>query len=163
MKNKFIVIVSCTILFLIILGGMHLSGVKHDRFKRVSFETLAGFEYKDKSDQGVPEKIRAMNGKDISVRGFMFPLESDGERLTTFMLVKDQASCCFGGIPKVNHWIYVQMVGDKKADYVDSVPVTVYGKLSIGTTTVEEMKGLYSVKAERVWAPRVHEDRIVDN
>jgi hypothetical protein len=154
---------ACAAVALFIFGGRHLIGGKSAHFQRVSFETLAGFEYKDKFDQTVPEKIRALNGKDISVRGFMFPLESDGERLTTFMLVKDQVGCCFGGTPKVNHWIYVQMAEDKKADYVDSVPVTVYGKMSIGETTIEEMKGLYCMKADRVWAPRVNENRVIDN
>lgn len=149
----------------LLVGSRHFGGMKQNRFQRVSFEMLAGYDYTDSktSSHAIPEKVRALNGKNISVRGFMFPLESDGERLTTFMLIKDQASCCFGGTPKVNHWIYVQMDGDKKADYVDSVPVTVYGKLSIGETTVEEIKGLYCMKADRVWAPRVNENRIVDN
>src|ERR1044071_2590336 len=141
-KKKYMAVAGFCVVIVVLISSRHFSGMKQNRFQRVSFETLAGYDYSNSrtSSHAIPEKVRSLNGKDISIRGFMFPLESDGERLTTFMLVKDQASCCFGGTPKVNHWIYVQMEGDKKADYVDSVPVTVFGKLNIGETTVEEMK-----------------------
>ena len=50
--------------------------------------------------------------------------------LTTFLLVKDRASCCFGKRPQINHFIEVKLKPGRTADF-SSDPVTVRGILKV--------------------------------
>lgn len=92
-----------------------------------------------------------LNGKMISVEGFMVPLEVPDARVKTFLLVRDKASCCFGGPPKLTHRIYVTMDGDKSAEFFPDNLVTVKGTLNIvGSVIEEDTMALYEMKADEV-------------
>ena len=93
----------------------------------LAFQSLGAFEYKDKMK--LPDDVTRWNGKLVHATGFINPT-SQARNLTTFLLVKDRASCCFGKRPQINHFIEVKLKPGQTADY-STEPVTVRGVLQV--------------------------------
>jgi hypothetical protein len=91
------------------------------------FQTLGSFEYRDKVK--LPDEVTRWNGKFVRVTGFLNPT-SQARNLTSFLLVKDRASCCFGKRPQVNHYIEVKLKPGRTVDY-STDPVTVEGVIQV--------------------------------
>lgn len=111
-----------------------------DGFETVSFSTLSNFEYElpDPLDRDakpnlnqVPAAIKALNGKQISIRGFMLPLDLDNTGVAEFMLNGSLDMCYFGAPVRMNEWVLVRMAGAKKARFTH-LPIVVSGKLEVG-------------------------------
>jgi len=104
-------------------GGIALQvyNYKHEvpeGYERVSFVdeiSKRGFEVRD-GVQRVPEAVEALAGKQIFVKGFMYPTGRT-EGLPGFLLLKDSGQCCFGGKPALQDMIGVQMAPGKEVDY----------------------------------------------
>ena len=68
------------------------------------------------------------------------------------MLVRDLQACCFGGIPRPDEWIMVEMEAGKTTELFTYVPVTVYGEFTPGR--VEDEYGyasaIYNLVASKV-------------
>src|SRR5689334_1286597 len=47
----------------------------------------------------IPAGIRALSGRNVRATGYMLPVKLSQGLVTDFLLVKDQASCCYGGSP----------------------------------------------------------------
>lgn len=77
-----------------------------------------------------PAAVRELDGMRVSVVGYMIPLDWEEEEVTRFMLVRDLAACCFGGIPRPDEWIEVRPASP--TDHWEYVPVRVTGTLSVG-------------------------------
>lgn len=84
---------------------------------------FGAFEYKEKMK--LPDEVVRWSGRRVRATGFMNPT-SQARNLTTFLLVKDRASCCFGKRPQINHYLEVKLKPGQKADY-STDPVTVEG------------------------------------
>jgi hypothetical protein len=93
----------------------------------LAFQSLGAFEYTDKMK--LPADVTKWNGKLVNATGFINPT-SQARNLTSFLLVKDRASCCFGKRPQINHFIEVKLKPGQTADY-SSDPVTIRGVLSV--------------------------------
>lgn len=94
--------------------------------QKLPFLELADFEYKEKTP--LPEKVKAWHGKNVIVTGYINP----GEKtmgLTTILLVKDSGSCCYGALPKFNHFIEVSL---KQPIHYQKDPISVMGILQVG-------------------------------
>jgi uncharacterized protein len=113
-------------------------------FEPVSFSTLSNFEYElpDPLDPSakpnlnqVPAPIKALNGKQVSIRGFMLPLDLDNTGVGEFMLNGSLDMCYFGAPVRMNEWVLVRMAGTKKARFTH-LPIVVSGTLEVG----EQMK-----------------------
>jgi hypothetical protein len=107
----------------------------------------------------IPDYIRRLDGASVAVVGFMIPLETNdaGDKATSFILARSQATCCYGIVPKMNEWMFVQMEKGKTADAVMDIPLTVFGTLSVG----EQKKAntgwsLYRMQSDRVSVPKVN-------
>lgn len=111
----------------------------------VSFATLAGFPYdqytveESLAERGdgtvedqIPAAIRALSGRKVAVRGFMVPIEFTRNETRSFLLVRNRMVCCFGMLVGLNEWIYVRMKEDRAARWLNDIPVTVYGTLTVG-------------------------------
>ncbi|MCA9244879.1 MAG: DUF3299 domain-containing protein [Phycisphaerales bacterium] len=120
-------------------------------FKTVTFKQLAGFPYYsfgvpefedvDLTETGInriPDNIQQLDGQKIAVAGFMMPLEIRNGRVRAFLLMRNQASCCFGAPVNMNEWIDVSMADDHWADYTMDRPVTVRGVVRVGETKNED-------------------------
>jgi hypothetical protein len=76
-------------------------------YDRISYEQLQP----GPSAPGVPipPEAYALEGKKIFIKGYVYPgRESEG--IKTFLLVRDQGDCCFGGNPKITDRIQVTLV-----------------------------------------------------
>ncbi len=112
----------------------------------ISFQTLGGFNYvvplppegakpedaPPVPKNQIPETIKRLDGKQVAIRGFMVPTVFENDGVRSFILVRDQALCCFGVMPKMNEWLDVRMKDDRKAEFFPDRPITVVGKLEVG-------------------------------
>src|ERR1051325_11945622 len=93
----------------------------------LAFQDLGGFDYAEKMK--LPEQATRWNRKLVKATGFINPL-SQPRNLTGFLLVRDRASCCYGKMPQMNHFINVKLKPGSTADYSPD-PVTVQGVLVV--------------------------------
>jgi len=103
-----------------------------------SFKVLAGFGISQaflKAKPGhvldnVPASIRQMDGKEVSVTGFMLPVLLKDKLTTQFMLMRTQNTCCFGIPPELHEVVEVLKVKTPAKVAMDT-PVTVVGRLHV--------------------------------
>ena len=81
-----------------------------------------------------PEGILEMDGENVAIVGYMIPLDwvDDSDRISSFMLVRDFAACCFGGMPRPDEWIDVRLPEGESAGFFGYAPIRVAGTLSVG-------------------------------
>jgi uncharacterized protein len=73
---------------------------------------------------------RQLNGKRISIPGFMVPLEDDAQEVTEFLLVPYAGACIHVPPPPPNQMVYVQLIqGKAKMSFTE--PIVVTGTLKI--------------------------------
>jgi hypothetical protein len=75
-------------------------------FKRLNYAMLQPLDG-DPPD-AVPETARAMDGRNVLLKGYMYPGKQQ-QGITQFLLVRDQGDCCFGGNPKITDRVLVQL------------------------------------------------------
>jgi hypothetical protein len=56
----------------------------------------------------VPEDALAHDGRDVLLKGFMYPGKQQAG-IRQFLLVRDQGDCCFGGNPKITDRVLVTL------------------------------------------------------
>ena len=92
----------------------------------ITFDTLGAFQIKVdwvmnltnsaadslKRDGEIPARVKALDGKKVSIAGFMKPIKQEEGGAVGFLLVKDYSTCCEGALPKINEMIHVQMAGN---------------------------------------------------
>ena len=93
-------------------------------------------EEPDGTEFDFPEPVQELDGEEITIVGYMIALDFEGEAVTHFMLVRDLAACCFGGIPRPDEWIDVHVT--KPCPYWVYRPVRVTGRLSVGLEQQQE-------------------------
>jgi hypothetical protein len=99
-----------------------------------------------------PEEVRALDGEELRLLGYMIPVQWKDRDVTEFMLVRDLASCCFGGIPRPDEWVLVTMQEGHASPYHAYVPVIVTGVLEIFEAHASDldMTAVYSMTATEV-------------
>lgn len=98
----------------------------------------------------IPANVQAFNGRWAAVTGFMLPLELKEGRAKQFVLVRNQASCCYGLAPNLNEYVLVTMTGAGVRPEMD-VPVTVVGTLKVGETYEGGLLvGIYQLDGEQL-------------
>jgi len=102
-----------------------------------------------------PASIAALDGKDVTLVGYMIPVEWDDAEVLEFMLVRDLLACCFGGAPQADEWVKVRMAPKKGARYFPYVPVVVEGRLQI--EGMADANG-YAVGCYRMTATKVRRE-----
>jgi hypothetical protein len=107
----------------LVLAALASCGKAEPPVQALPLVELGAFEYREKMKLG-PEVTR-WSGRRVRATGFMNPT-SQARNLTTFLLVKDRASCCFGKRPQINHYVEVKLKAGQRADYTTD-PVTVEG------------------------------------
>lgn len=79
-----------------------------------------------------PERLRELDGANAVLRGWMIPGRIEKRAVRDFMLVRDNAACCFGAMPTFDEWVHVEMEPGHEAKYQKQVCVEVTGTLTIG-------------------------------
>ena len=75
-------------------------------FERLNYALLQPLDG-DPPD-AVPETARAMDGRNVLLKGYMYPGKQQ-QGIKQFLLVRDQGDCCFGGNPKITDRVLVQI------------------------------------------------------
>jgi hypothetical protein len=136
----------------------------------VSFESLSAFRFfvtdqmLDKASDSltafpsclgqIPREVRALNGKDVSIRGFMMPMKYEGKLATEFLLMRNQSLCCYGKAPRITEWVNVRMAGKGVKPIMDEL-VTVFGIFYVGAVRENgQLVGIYRLDADKLKGPR---------
>ncbi len=102
----------------------------------------------------IPDDIKALNGKKVSITGFMMPINANPEGATEFVLNGNYDMCGFGGPVMINQWAMVKFTGKGKVPYTH-LPLTVFGTLEVGEEYKEgRLYNLYRLKADAVSTPK---------
>jgi hypothetical protein len=132
----------------------------------VGFDQLAGFKVALNNDlllntnrpawadeqvnTMIPGRIRAADGKLVSVDGFMIPLEYNGKKVSKFILAMNQNTCCFGGNPQIHEFIIVSAPAGGANDEMD-IPLRIKGVLHVGAFRSNgKLSGVYRLYAHNV-------------
>lgn len=100
----------------------------------VTFEELSSWPYED-GLKGMPKTIKALDGKQVAMIGFMLPID-EVEEIREFLLVQSLWACCFGTPPDINGLVRVVMKGDRRVDYQFD-PILIQGTLRVEATREE--------------------------
>jgi len=112
-------------------------------YRRVPFDILSGYEYmiptlvvdketeEELKDQ-IPDYIKALDEDKVSLEGYMVPLDIENEKVKSFILTNSMMLCCFGTMPWINEWVYVEMEEDHAAEFYNDTVIRVSGVLDVG-------------------------------
>ena len=125
----------------------------------LDWELLCGFEIFQKEGMKtpglqaqIPAEVKRWNGRRVSLTGYMLPVEIERRGwIRVFLLMRDLASCCFGGSPKLNEWIHVQVKPEVRSKYITYAKTRVEGIIAIEPVMEDGLAtGLYRVEAEAI-------------
>jgi len=129
------------------------------KYLTVEFDKLASFDFDppsntnrvstvDEADKLIPDDIKALDKKKVTVTGYMIPITTDGNKATEFLIIRNQYGCCFGSPPKLNELVTVKVPG-KGVEEEMGQPVTIKGTLHVGTIRdAGDVTGLYRMDGE---------------
>ena len=81
----------------------------------------------------------------------MLPVETKKDRVTTFLLMADQSSCCFGKIPEPNEWVVVDMMSKDGGPILMDQLIEIDGKIEVEEKWEEGFfVGIYHLVANTV-------------
>lgn len=92
------------------------------------FSTLGDWFFDKKTPSACPDEIKSLSGKNSTIVGFMYPLES-GDKLKSFCLLRSTQTCCYGPKPEYNQYVLVEMPEPVKFERL--MPVIVEGKFIV--------------------------------
>ena len=97
-----------------------------------------------------PEWLSSLDGKQIRIRGFMYP-KFINEGITDFTLARDNGICCFQRMPKIYDVIFVKLKEGETTDYIDARPFDVEGTFRFDDEgDGSELPRLYKIENARV-------------
>ena len=119
-------------------------------YQPVNFETLAAFPIKVdwlinatnsafdtlRRKGEISANIKALNGRKVSVQGYIKPLKQDDSGVRDFLLMRNHALCCQTNIPQINEWVHVRMTG-RSIPFIHERQFTVRGVLQVGESLGE--------------------------
>lgn len=134
-------------------GTIHLS---IDQLACYPYDMLAMNDWLHDPESGprpqqIPKEVLALNGRTVEVRGYMMPITMFDTGTPMFLLLRDQAACCFGMAHGMNAWVRVEMRDKQLVGYVRGTPIAVRGVLDVGEEAEDEMvMSLYRLHGEQV-------------
>lgn len=98
-----------------------------------------------------PAEVKALDGQLLELRGYMVPLEVEGETILSFVLVRDQMMCCFGKMPSLNEWVFVKMSRGSSLEEMTDKPIVVSGRFHASEQREDGViVSIYQMEADRV-------------
>jgi len=99
-----------------------------------------------KTVEQIPDSVKRRDGQAAAIEGFMLPLRLEGGKAVEWLLCRDQADCCFGKTPRLNHWVLVRSLQGVKPKLRQ--PVTCFGTLRVGEMREDGfLIGIYQMDA----------------
>ncbi len=135
---------------------------KTEGYQNLDISDLADFDYytplpgekpdeKLLAENKIPEEIKNLSGKRVSIAGFMLPVDVDDEgNVREFALNGNYDMCFYGAPSQINQWIHVKMKDGVKAKFSHS-PTTVSGTLEVGELVEDgQVVSLYRLTGDKV-------------
>jgi len=129
----------------------------------ITFAKLGGYRYyppasrtkpgeKPVAKSAIPEAVRALDGRKVSIEGYMIPIDFQKGKIMSFILSKAMFGCCYGDSPQINEVIKVVSADGKPMSYLTMPRVT--GILEVGEEFDSEgyIDSIYRIKADAVTA-----------
>ena len=121
-------------------------------YQPVSWKQLSSFACPAKATTiSLPAEVQSLDGQPVRLSGYVVPLETNGTRIQSFLLVRDQMLCCFGKAPALNEWVFVEFPKGGGLELQVDKPFEVCGHFR---AREEREKGvvmsLYRLQAEKV-------------
>lgn len=122
-------------------GALRVSFDDLDLLKVLNMEPVV-----DNAVELMPDWLRGLNGKQVRLRGFMYPT-FDTEGIEQFVLARDNQICCFGRNPKVYDLVQINMKAGKSTYYIPATRAfDVIGKFKIEMQSNDgQPYGLYMI------------------
>ncbi len=126
----------------------------NDQTLSLDFRALGGFRVSPlpaHNREPLPERVTALNGRRVSLCGYVIPGAMDGLNVTEFLLVDKLPDCQFCSPPQINEFVVVKMPANSPLAYVQNKPVLVTGRLTVGPEIEDGLVScIYQMKAESV-------------
>ena len=92
---------------------MHQGIVWHGDYAEVDLKALGNFPFNARTGavEDIPKRWRALDGKKVELKGFMYSPRNAGTRGTEFQFVYNVTKCCFNGPPLVQERVYAHTNG----------------------------------------------------
>jgi hypothetical protein len=101
------------------------------QFQALSWDELQKANWVYGHKPVVPESLRALNGKQVKVRGFLLPLHS-AVKGSQFFMSNTPGGCYFCNPPAVNSVVQLNLAGGKELDLCAGA-VDAYGTFHVAT------------------------------
>jgi hypothetical protein len=136
-----------------------LSGslVSAQGYQTIDFNALSNYDYElpDPLDpsptqprNAIPDTVKALNGRQVAIEGFMLPLDLTPAGVSQFLLNASIDMCYFGAPVRMNEWILVTMKDGKRAQFTH-LALTVKGRLEVGEAIKNgRVTSLYRIQAD---------------
>ncbi|MES2615719.1 MAG: DUF3299 domain-containing protein [Bdellovibrionota bacterium] len=98
----------------------------------------------DVTSGDIPKDLRAINGLEIKIPGFIIPLEDNQDMVQEFLFVPSPMACVHVPPPPPNQIIHVKMASGKMAK-MSYGPVWLFGKLIITENAGKQIRSSYEM------------------
>ena len=78
----------------------------------------------------LPPAIKAYDGRTVRIRGYLLPVNLEGNEVREFLIMSNQMGCCYGAQPRFWEFIAAKAVGPAIPNLMDR-PLTFEGKLKV--------------------------------
>jgi hypothetical protein len=139
--------VSPNLLPALLLAGVLATDTRRDDPIPIGFGLLASFDYQ--TGKALPDEIRRLDGRLVSVTGFMRSDDERTENIEWFVIINEACGC--EGEPKLNEVLYCAMPEGQRTNVLPgSVKVT--GILLVGEDKMDDgfVLSLYRMEVIRV-------------
>ena len=98
----------------------------------------------------IPSELQILQEKTVSMAGYMVALHTNQLGVKTFLLVPVAGQCIHLPPPPTNQMIYIEMEGDKVANFTNDA-IIVKGTFLIRTAKSQYGNPLYTIKANGIF------------
>lgn len=112
----------------------------------VPWELLGETSFEKPFKIGFPRYLKELDGKQIALTGFMFPLREDPD-MPAFLFIESPVGCWYCEMPDTTGIVFVEMPKGQTAKYQRGL-VRVVGRLNLNASDPEDF--LYAVRDARV-------------
>ena len=131
-------------------------------YRIVDFQWLASYPFDSPNEKltndaaiaqvekQIPAAIKALDGQNVLIRGFMVPIKDVQGHATEFLIVRDQPTCCYSGMTTITEFVSVKVPNPGVESIMDQ-PITVQGKLHVGAVLESGyVLGIYRMDGEKL-------------
>jgi hypothetical protein len=132
--------------------GIAFGIVRRSQVYQVDLKCLGSFPFNDQfgTIKDIPPAYRNLDGKQISLEGFMKPLDSSGDQLSRFEFVYDPHRR-YGTLRQ--EMVFVSVRGHKVVDYVPDQEVRIVGTLHVKVSRdpdTRQLESIYTLDLDRI-------------